>query len=164
MSAKKCGVAGEYKEVAGGHAGPAINIDESPLSWLVRRKDKEGRPLISPAEFDAGERLRADFYFSQMTPRVTGNWTGLSIDKSARRGAPGFGVDMADNVIAARERVRLALRAAGPELSGVLIDVCCYLKGLEVIGKSVGLAAEIGQDRAANRSCPARTALWSRAR
>jgi hypothetical protein len=145
MSAKKCGRVPERNAEAGVAGRPAINVDESPLAWLVRRKDKDGRSLISPAEFDAGERLRADFYFSEMTPRVTGNWTGLSIDKTARRGAPGFGVDMADNVIAARERVRLALRAAGPELSGILIDVCCYLKGLESLEKASGWPQRCGK-------------------
>ena len=40
---------------------PAINLDESPLAWLVRRKDKDGKPMLSEAEVNAGERLRADF-------------------------------------------------------------------------------------------------------
>ena len=53
------------------------NLDESPLAWLARRKDKDGRPLISDAEFSAGEKLRADFWFAQMTPRVTANWSLL---------------------------------------------------------------------------------------
>lgn len=145
MSAKKCGRVPDLRSDTGATGKPAINADESPLAWLVRRKDKDGRPLISAAEFDAGERLRADFYFSQLMPRVTGNWTGMSIDKTARRGAPGFGVDMADNVIAARERVRLALRAAGPELSGILIDVCCYLKGLESLEKASGWPQRCGK-------------------
>ena len=80
-----------------------------------------------------------------MTPRVTGNWTGVSIDKNARRAAPGFGVELADNVVAARERVRLALRAAGPELAGILIDVCCYLKGLESLEKASGWPQRSGK-------------------
>jgi hypothetical protein len=34
-------------------------------------------------------------------------------------------------MIAARQRVRQALDHAGPEFSGLLLDVCCFLKRLE---------------------------------
>ena len=40
---------------------------------------------------------------------------------------------MRDNVVAAGERVRRALHAVGPEMASLLVDVCCYLKGLEKI-------------------------------
>lgn len=124
---------------------PARNLDESPLAWLARRKDKDGKPLLSDAEVSAGERLRADFWFAQMTPRVTANWSDVSSQAGGRRAAPGHGVELADHVIAARERVRLALAAVGPELAGVLIDVCCYLKGLEVTEKSSGWPQRSGK-------------------
>jgi hypothetical protein len=114
-------------------ARASVNLAESPIGWLARRRDKDGQPLISEAEFDAGERLRSDFWFAQMTPRVTANWDATASGASQRRGAPGTGSDMQDSVIAAAERVRRALGAVGPELAGVLIDVCCHLKGLEEV-------------------------------
>lgn len=111
---------------------PARNIAESPLAWLASRKDKDGKPLLSDAEFAAGERLREDFWYAQMTPRVTANWSLLLTAGGARRSAPDMGPDLRDAVIAAKERVRRALVAVGPELADVLIDVCCHLKRLEV--------------------------------
>ena len=48
-----------------------VNPAESPLAWLSRRKDKGGAAMIGEAEFQAGERLRADFWFAGLTPRVT---------------------------------------------------------------------------------------------
>ncbi|MEJ2116477.1 MAG: DUF6456 domain-containing protein [Alphaproteobacteria bacterium] len=110
---------------------PAI-VDEmeSPLAWLAKRKDKNGVPMLLPHQFEAGERLRADFHFAGLTARVTANWNPAASTK--RTG--GGGNDLAaltDNVMAARQRVVRALAAVGPELSGVLVDVCCHLKGLE---------------------------------
>ncbi|HPG89948.1 MAG TPA: DUF6456 domain-containing protein [Hyphomicrobium sp.] len=124
---------------------PSINLDESPLAWLARRKDKDGKAMLSDAEVSAGERLRADFYFAQMTPRVTANWSNLLSESGGRRSAPGHGVEMSDSAIAARERVRLALSAVGPDLAGMLIYVCCYLKGLETAEKSCGWPQRSGK-------------------
>ena len=50
---------------------------ESPLVWLRRRKDKDGQPLITEPQFNAGERLAADFWHAQMSPRVTANWSAV---------------------------------------------------------------------------------------
>jgi hypothetical protein len=109
-----------------GPVGATVDESESPLAWLARRKGRDGRALIEPAEFLAGERLRADFTRAHLMPRITANWSAAAADR--RRGATPS--SFSDTVVAARQRVRRALDAAGPEFSGLLIDVCCFLKGL----------------------------------
>jgi hypothetical protein len=95
--------------------------------------------LISEEQFLAGERLRADFTFAQLGPRVTASWDFSPGGAPAgRAGLPGASVEMTDNVVAAGDRVARALRAVGPELSGTLVDVCCFLKGLEDLERETG--------------------------
>lgn len=130
---------------AGARARPVKNAAESPIAWLASRRDSDGNPLISEAQFNAGERLRADFWFAQMMPNVTQSWNPAATGGGTRRGAPGAGVDLADNVVAAGERVRRALSAVGPELSGILIDVCCHLKGLEEAERRAGWPQRSGK-------------------
>lgn len=110
----------------------AVNRGESPLSWLTRRKGRDGRPLINAAEFAAGERLRSDYERARIMPRVTANWTA-AVASARRSGTAGAGVELTDAVLAARRRVEKALASVGPEFSGLLIDFCCFLKGLEEI-------------------------------
>lgn len=109
-----------------------INIAESPLGWLATRRGPDGRPFLDPASIEAGERLRADFTRGAMMPSVTSNW-GALLGSGGSGGGPGRGIDLNDAAIAARVRVERALEAVGPELSGVLVDVCCFLKGLETV-------------------------------
>lgn len=116
---------------------PGFAADESPLAWLRRRKDKDGQPMISACEFEAGERLRADFTFGQLMPRVTARWSPIGAGDGRPRSVCTTS-DLTDQAIAARERVRRALDAVGPELAGILVDVCCYLKGLEDAEKAQG--------------------------
>ena len=111
---------------------------ESPLQWLRRRKDKAGRPLLTEAQFQAGERLARDFCHAQLQPRVTANWSAAVPAERTRRAAPGAGVEMRDAVVAARQRVNRALEAVGPGLAGLLLDVCCHDIGLEAAERARG--------------------------
>lgn len=121
---------------AGSRAGPPragrirVNVAESPLGWLSTRRGPDGKPFLEPAAIEAGERLRADFTRGAMMPGITSSWGALL---GARGGPPGRGGELNDAAIAARLRVERALAAVGPELSGVLVDVCCFLKGLEQV-------------------------------
>jgi hypothetical protein len=118
-------------DIAGPDFGRGAKFDEteSPLVWLARRKGTDGRPLIEPHQLQAGERLRADFTLAQMMPRTTSNWHAAV---AGRRRDPSE-AHLTDRVIAARQRLRHALDATGPELSGLLIDICCFLKKLDVV-------------------------------
>ncbi|MGE4371286.1 MAG: DUF6456 domain-containing protein [Xanthobacter sp.] len=102
------------------------NTAESPLVWLARRKGRDGRAMVDEVQLAAGERLRLDFTRAGLTPRITSRWSPT----------PGGGSgpeDFTDMVLAAKQRVTHALETVGPELSGVLLDVCCFLKGLEQV-------------------------------
>ena len=48
-------------------------------------------------------------------------------------------------MLAAKERVIRALMAVGPETSGVLVDICCELKGLEEAEKTNGWPQRAGK-------------------
>jgi hypothetical protein len=111
-----------------------VNEGESPLAWLARRKDRDGRPFLSPEQIEAGERFRRDVTQANILQRVTANWEA-SIG-SARGG--GAGAAIADVAIDARRRLARAFDAVGPELGGLLTDVCGYLKGLELVESERG--------------------------
>ncbi len=117
-------------------SNPSRNDHESPVGWLRKRLDRNGQALISEAQYGAGERLRADLWRARMTPHVTASWSGLARSRSERRGAPGTGLDLTEQRVAAHQRVTRALIAVGPEFADILIDVCGHLKGLEDIERT----------------------------
>lgn len=128
----------------------AVNLRESPLAWLHRRKTRDGSKQVSDIQFMAGERLRADLERGQMLPRVTANWS------SPVSGTSGSPASASDSALAARELVNKACTAVGPEFSGLLIDVCGFLKGLEQVesergwpARSAKLLLRMGLDRLA---------------
>jgi hypothetical protein len=134
----------------------AINrpATEGALAWLRRRKDRDGRALITEVQFNAGEKLAADFWHAQLSPKVTASWSAMAPVHRLRRATPGLGVDMRDAVVAARQRFQRALEAVGPELAGILVDVCCHDMGLEASGHASGWpqrAAKVVLDLALTR-------------
>ena len=61
-----------------------INVSESPLALLMRLKSKDGRPFLSRAEFDAGERLRSDYTRGKHHAAA---WRQLGGESGSRAGA-----------------------------------------------------------------------------
>lgn len=119
----------QHGDIRSGVDGSAsVDAAESPLLWLHRRKDSSGERLIGDAMFAAGERLRSDFTYGGMSPRMTVNWCATGGGEGGFRQA-----EPTESALAARQRLRNALDSVGPELSGVLLDVCCFLKRLEEV-------------------------------
>ncbi len=124
------------RRAAPGPARGAVREYETALRWLRRRSATGERALLTEPQLAAGERLAADFRHAQLLPRVTANWSAVVPGVRRRRSAPGAGVETSDAAVAARQRVHAALDAVGPELAGILLDVCCFEAGLEATGRA----------------------------
>jgi hypothetical protein len=118
-----------------------VNLRESPLSMLARKRDANGKPFISRELMDAGERLREDFELSQLGPRVAQNW-----DRFANGGDRGvFGDNIGEGSTAAQTRLNGAMTSLGSGLGDIALRCCCFLEGLEAAEKRMGWSARSGK-------------------
>lgn len=126
---------GQHREIAAatiqtetGTKRVRMDGDESPLDWLRRRKDRSGEPMIDETAYQAGERLRTDIMLAGLLPGVTARW-----DAMPSNGGPASPSDATDRMVAARQRIRHAFDAVGSDFADLLMDLCGFLKGLELI-------------------------------
>ncbi|MBB5711942.1 DUF6456 domain-containing protein [Sphingomonas xinjiangensis] len=113
-----------------------VNLGESPLGWLRSRGHVDAR------QFEAGERLRADYEMASLGARVTMRWD--TSPRSPGRGGP-EALDPTLAQIAAKRRFDAALAAVGPGLGDVLWRVVCAGEGLAVAEKGLGWPARAGK-------------------
>ncbi|MEM7439837.1 MAG: DUF6456 domain-containing protein [Pseudomonadota bacterium] len=131
------------RRVAAGDEVPQrlrVNLGESPLTMLARKRDREGKTFLSGDLVEAGDRLREDFELSQMGPRVGQNW-----EKFLTGGVRGEYSDGAAGFSAAQDRLARALKALGPGLADVALRCCCFLEGLETAERRMGWSARSGK-------------------
>lgn len=128
--------AGEASRLRGG-------TGESPVTALARRRDRDGKPFLTPDLVAAAEKLREDFEIAQMGPRVAQDWERFLSPGS--RGGPGPTDGGGRGQGAARDRVAQALRELGPGLGDMALRCCCYLEGLETAEKHLGWSARSGK-------------------
>jgi hypothetical protein len=107
-----------------------VNLRESPLAWL------RARGMVCARQFEAGERLRADYETAALGPRVTMRWDASP--GARRRGAPGEPLDPTLAQIAAKRRFEAALAAAGPGLCDILWRAVCACEPLPAAERDLG--------------------------
>ena len=114
-----------------------VNGAESPLGWLF------SRGLVSQRQFDAGERLRADWERTQLAPRVTMAWDCAPVARG-RGGSPPQ-PDLSGAQIDARDRFHHAVASAGPGLADILWRIVCAGEGMREAETALGWPARAGK-------------------
>lgn len=114
-----------------------VNLTESPLGWLF------ARGFVTSRQFEAGERLRADWERGQLAPRVTMAWDSVSVGKG--RGGSPPAPDLSGSQIDARRRFHDAISAAGPNLSDILWRIVCAGEGMRDAETALGWPARAGK-------------------
>ena len=112
-----------------------VNVGESPLTWLHSRGHLDDR------QFDAGERLRADYERAQLSPSVTMRWDPVRVDG----GGAGDGLTPSERQLAAKARFDGAMTEAGAGLKDILWRVACACEALPDAEKGLGWPARSGK-------------------
>lgn len=117
---------------AGRRRSVTVNLAESPLGWL------RARGLVDARQFEAGERLRADYERAAIAPSVTMRW-------SARVDGGAAGTDPTTAQLSAKRRFDAAMAAVGPGLRDILWRVVCAGEGLPAAEKALHWPARAGK-------------------
>jgi len=119
-----------------------VNLADSPVALLSRRKGKDGKAFLEPDLVTAAERLLEDFELSQMGPSITQNWDSFLTGPTTQSATEG---GLRAGPAAALKRFHQAMRALGPGLSDIALNCCCLQIGLEVAEKRLGWSARSGK-------------------
>jgi hypothetical protein len=114
-----------------------INLAESPLGWLM------ARGLVTRRQYEAGERLRADWERAQLAPKVTMTWDAAPVARG--RGGSATGGDPGGAQIDARRRFHDAVSSAGPGLADILWRIVCAGEGMREAETALGWPARAGR-------------------
>ena len=114
-----------------------VNLTESPLGWLFARGH------VSARQYEAGDRLRADWERAQLAPRVTMAWDAAPLSRGRGGSAPE--PDLSGAQIDARRRLDRAIASAGPGLADILWRVVCSGEGMRDAETALGWPARAGK-------------------
>jgi len=112
---------------------------DSPLAWLRARRGRNGAPMISEADFRAGLKLRVDYLRATETARTTVTYAEREPETCSGTELGNAAAERIDRALSAQDAIRTALDRLGPELSGIVVDVCCHDRGLSQVEKARAL-------------------------
>ncbi|MES2034599.1 MAG: DUF6456 domain-containing protein [Pseudomonadota bacterium] len=118
-----------------------VNLGESPIAWLARRRDAGGAAWLTAPEIAAAEKLRDDFVLAGTLGRLTMTWDA----GPKSRGGRGPDVEPAERARAAKDRIARALDEVGGGLREILEQVCFAGTALEAAERSLGLPRRSGK-------------------
>ncbi len=119
---------------AGAGRRVTVNVAESPLAWL------SSRGLLTPRQFEAGERLRSDYERACLAAAVTMRW-----EPRVDGGRGGAMDDPVAAQISAKRRFDAAIAAAGPGLADILWRVACAGEAVPAAEKALGWPGRSGR-------------------
>ena len=146
-----------------GFSRPAAELDAGFVQTMLRAQMLVRRPgggLMAPEEgaatprrarwlvqldatlVEASQRLARDYERAELDARVTALWDAALLPSGTKRA--GGEKEISNAALSARARVHAALVAVGPELSGLLCEVCCLSAGVEQAERRLGLVARSG--------------------
>ena len=112
-----------------------VNLRESPLGWLYAHGH------LTEPQYEAGERLRADWERAQLAPSITMRWDVVRVSGTN----PDRGLDSSERQIAAKARFDKAVAAAGPGLNDILWRVVGAGETVGIAEKAMGWPARSGK-------------------
>ncbi|EMD82467.1 DUF6456 domain-containing protein [Pacificimonas flava] len=114
-----------------------VNRAEEPLGWL------HARGKITDQQFEAGQKLRADFMAAGGMPRITMAWDAAPA-ATGRRAVPD-GLLPGERITAAKRRFEEAMDLVGRGPAEMLRRTVCIGEGMETAEKAMTLPVRSGR-------------------
>ncbi len=120
----------QHRNVKMSGDGVQLNLNEGPVARLSRGQAGQP-PFLQPHQVQAAQRFHGLFRRALMAPSTT-----LSYDPARTRSPkPAFGVPFhpAETACQARQALKRCLAGLPADCAGVVMDVCGYEKGLQLV-------------------------------
>jgi hypothetical protein len=108
-----------------------MSIDDNVVLRLASGRDGDGQPFLLPHHLLAATRLETLIARSHLTPRVTMSYDPARVGGGSR--STNASAEATDTAAHARLRLNQLARAMPSDCWGVMVDVCAFGKGLQLI-------------------------------